>query len=279
MHCLELLASLPPPRGEPLVVSITGGGGKTSLLFALAADARRIGSTVLVTTTTRIYDPRAEQRSFDAFQIDERWATPSSQTAALPRPDEAGLPAGGTAETGFVCVAGAGVAAGAGTDHGKLVAVDPVLIDAAKGWGLILVEADGARHRPLKAPADHEPVIPASSGVVIAVMGLDCLGKPLDDAIAFRPELVARATGLPLGSRIEPRLLAALAAAESGCFKGAPAGAYRVLVLNKLDLAGQAAAQSAAELVLESGAADLVALATLSAEDPGQRIAVILKRS
>jgi len=279
MHCLELLDSLSPVHGEPLVVSITGGGGKTSLLFALAADARRNGYTVLVTTTTRIYDPRAEHRAFDAFHVDERWAAPSSGTSILLRPDEAGFPDGCTAATGFVCVVGAGVSTGTGRDSGKLVAVDPVLIDAAKGWNLILVEADGARHRPLKAPADHEPVIPASSTMVIAVIGLDCLGKPLDDAVAFRPELVARVAGLPLGGSIEPRHLAALAAAENGCFKGAPTGAHRVLVLNKLDLAGQVASMAAAELVLESGAADLVALATLSAENPGQRIAVLLKRT
>jgi len=278
MHCLELLSSRPPNSHEPLVVSIVGGGGKTSLLFALASDAHRAGASVLVTTTTRIHDPRAEKRSFTAFRIDESWAAPSSGTAALPRPDEAGRSAGGKAATGFVCLVGAGIGAGAGADTGKLISVDPVLIDAATGWNLILVEADGARHKPLKAPADHEPVIPASSQVVIAVIGLDCLGKPLDDAIAFRPELVSCATGLASGGIIEPRHLAALASAEAGCFKGAPPGASRVLVLNKLDRADRSAAREAAEAALGSGSVDLVALATLIEGDPGQRIEVLLKR-
>lgn len=272
MHCLDLLEDGLLLNGGPLVVSIVGGGGKTSLLFALASDARRNGSTVLVATTTRIYDPRDERRSLDAFCLDGAWAAPASLEAGLPRPEQAGLTAGGAAAAGFICVAGAGV------DSGKLLAVDPVLVDAADGWNLILVEADGARHLPLKAPADHEPVIPASSKVVIAVIGLDCLGKPLDDSIAFRPELVARAAGLAPGGMIEPRHLAALASAESGCFKGTPPGALRILVLNKLDTVDRAVAGSAASAAIASGAADLVALAGMDEREPGKRISEILKR-
>jgi probable selenium-dependent hydroxylase accessory protein YqeC len=263
--------------GKSLVVAIVGGGGKTSLLFALASDARQNGSTVLVTTTTRMYDPRDEQRSFDAFQTDEDWAEPSCGITALPSPEEAGVPDDGRVENGFVCVVGGGIEALAGARSGKLIAVDPELIDAATGWDLILVEADGARHLPLKAPADHEPVLPASSQVVIAVIGLDCLGKPLDDSIAFRPDLVASATGLAPGGILEPRHLAALASAKAGCFKGAPTGAARVLVLNKLDTVDPAVAKALATAVLASGAADLVALTTLGEEDPSQKMALLLK--
>ena len=290
MRSLELLTSRSATHDVPLVVSIVGGGGKTTLLFALASDARRNGATVLVTTTTRIYDPRDEGRTFDAFLANEAWVIQPHhvQTTGihLPSPAEAGFPAVANGTDGFICVVGAGIETVAGLEPGsvtganpgKLVAVVPALIDAAAGWDLILVEADGARHLPLKAPAEHEPVVPASSRVVIAVIGLDCLGKPLDASIAFRPELVARATGLEPGGIIETRHLVALASAEAGCFKGTPAGAFRVLLLNKLDLADQAVARAVAAAVLESGAADLVALGTLNVDSSDQRIAVLLKR-
>lgn len=271
MRCIELLTTM--PRDKPLVISLVGGGGKTSLLFALAMDARQNGSTVLVTTTTRIYDPRKEQRFFDSIQIEKRWAVPASGVVPLPRPDTVGYAGDGHKAVGFICVAGSDVVAG------KLQALDPALIDAATGWNLMLVEADGARHKPLKAPADHEPVIPVSCEVVIAIIGLDCIGKPLDDAIAFRPELVARATGLALGSIIEPQHLVALALADVGCFKGARPGVTKVLVLNKLDTVDLSVARVLAENMIERGVADLVALATLSKDDPDQRIAVIIRRN
>ncbi|OHD28095.1 MAG: hypothetical protein A2Y38_00830 [Spirochaetes bacterium GWB1_59_5] len=280
MRSLDLLASGLAAGDKPLVVSIVGGGGKTSLLFALASDAAESGFQVLVTTTTRIYDPLDEGRAFDAFRLDEAWAPSTNPIASfsspvtrvLPLPNETVSSAGRRHEEGFVCVLASGV------DSGKLKGIDPALIDAATGWSLILVEADGARHLPLKAPADHEPVIPASSRVVIAVIGLDCLGRPLDDAIAFRPELVARAAGLAMGSIIEPHHLAALASNEAGCFKGTPAGALRVFVLNKLDLTDYDTALTSARAVLDCGSADLVALASLRNLDPTRRIPVLMQR-
>ncbi|MGL5542642.1 MAG: hypothetical protein ACRDB2_04840, partial [Fusobacteriaceae bacterium] len=45
-------------RGD--VVSFTGGGGKTSLIFLLAEELSRKGR-VLITTTTKIYIPSEEE--------------------------------------------------------------------------------------------------------------------------------------------------------------------------------------------------------------------------
>ena len=44
--------------------------------------------------------------------------------------------------------------------------------------GVVIAEADGARLRPLKAPAEHEPVIPPAADAVVAVAGLDSVGAP-----------------------------------------------------------------------------------------------------
>ncbi len=259
MRPLEACNTIAPRNRS---ISIIGGGGKTSLLFALASDGRATGAAVLVTTTTRIYDPRDEHRRFDVFLADPSWATdasrlPSARTVRA----TAGMPGG------LVAIAGSGIEAG------KLVAVHPAVVDTCPAdWGLVLVEADGARHLPIKAPAAHEPVIPAGSGLVCAVIGMDCLGAPLDDAHAFRPELIADATGLALGHRIDAGMIAALSAAPPGCFKGSPEGAIRMLMLNKADLVSTEAARLVAAAVLETGAVDAVVIANLESDVSDRRI-------
>ena len=223
MNCLSLVSGAPRAPGGTLVVSIVGGGGKTSLLFALAADASNEGLSTLVTTTTRIFDPRGEDRSYDELILDAGWAVGARDSRPLPTGDAWRRP--GQSAPGPVIVAAAGV------DGGKLSSVDPARVDEARGWDLIAIEADGARRLPLKAPAGHEPVVPARSGAVLAVIGLDCLGRRLDDTIAFRPELVAAAAGMNVGDVIAPRHLVSLASSPVGCFKSAPPGASRVVVL------------------------------------------------
>ena len=63
----------------------------------------------------------------------------------------------------------------------KLKGVDPVIVDPMRSLAdCVLVEADGARSRSLKAPADHEPVIPEFTTLTIVVVGLDVLDQRLD---------------------------------------------------------------------------------------------------
>jgi molybdenum cofactor cytidylyltransferase len=67
-----------------------------------------------------------------------------------------------------------------------------------------LVEADGSRQRPLKAPGKHEPPIPSFAETVLVVAGLSGLGKPLDDENVHRPEIFGRLSGLQLGELVHP---------------------------------------------------------------------------
>src|SRR4029078_5661984 len=73
----------------------------------------------------------------------------------------------------------------------KLEGIAPARVDVlAPLADLVLVEADGARARPLKVPAPHEPVIPASTTLVVVVCALDALGQPLDEDRVHRVALV-----------------------------------------------------------------------------------------
>jgi probable selenium-dependent hydroxylase accessory protein YqeC len=54
----------------------------------------------------------------------------------------------------------------------------------------ILIEADGSKQLPIKAWADHEPVLPTCTSMVLILAGLSCLEKPLS-AACHRPHLAA----------------------------------------------------------------------------------------
>ncbi len=65
-------------------------------------------------------------------------------------------------------------------EQDKVQGVLPEFLDriaAQPAVDVVIVEADGSRRLPFKAPAQHEPVIPTSTTVLMPVVGLDVLGK------------------------------------------------------------------------------------------------------
>jgi probable selenium-dependent hydroxylase accessory protein YqeC len=116
----------------------------------------------------------------------------------------------------------------------------------------LIVEADGAAGRPVKAPAEHEPVIPSSATVVVSVAGLEAMGKPVDEETVFRPDRFEQVTGLSRGDRITPEALARLYSSPDGLFRGSPFTARQVAFLNKCDLlADEGMALQLACLIIE----------------------------
>jgi probable selenium-dependent hydroxylase accessory protein YqeC len=97
-----------------------------------------------------------------------------------------------------------------------------------------VMECDGARVRPFKAPADHEPVIPPFADAVIAVAGADCFGKSIGE-ICHRPERVAALLGTDLDHLITPADVARVLASPAGGRKSVPAGAAFRCAVNKAD--------------------------------------------
>jgi molybdenum cofactor cytidylyltransferase len=131
----------------------------------------------------------------------------------------------------------------------------------------LLLEGDGSRRRPLKAPAAHEPVIPAWVDVVVVVAGLAGLGQPLNPPWVHRPELFSALSGLATGEPLTVDALAAVLAHPSGGLKAIPVGARRVALLNQADdPPRQAAAQRLAGQLL--GAYHSVLAAALAPPPP-----------
>lgn len=106
----------------------------------------------------------------------------------------------------------------------------------------IALEADGSRRLPIKAPAEHEPVIPDWVEQVIVVAGLSVIGKPLNHQWVHRPEIFSHLSGLALGDEVTPEALVAVLGSQSGGLKGIPDHARRILLLNQALSAEQQAA-------------------------------------
>lgn len=219
-----LLTALGIGRGD--VVSVVGAGGKTTLVYRLAAEARSAGWRVLVTTTTHM--GTLAEATTGPVLVEAESAIEADLARAL-------------ATEGRATVVGRRVR------PDKLEGLAPERIDAlVAAADLVLVEADGARGRSLKVPAPHEPVIPASTTLVIVVAALDVLGRPLDAATVHRLDLVCAATGAPEGALVGPALLAAALVHPSSYPSRIRAGVRSGVFLNKAD--DEAAIGAAAEV-------------------------------
>ena len=167
------------------IVSLIGGGGKTTLLYAMAAHCARKGWRVLVTTTTHIRQP------------DACYAPDDAALAALWQAD---------------CYA----VIGTPTESGKLTLPPQQLLCLLAQADAVFIEADGAKHYPCKLPAAHEPVLLPQSDIVLAVAGLSALGKSLRESCfryeTIRPQFFAAAPDAPL----TPAMLAQLLASAQG---------------------------------------------------------------
>ena len=203
------------PRG---VLSLTGGGGKTSLMFHLAQQLSRSGKKVLTTTTTKIFYPTAEQN--ESVLVDTDPESILQQVRAQHH-------------TNHITAASELLADGSKLKGFSSEAID--LFEKSGCFDWILVEADGSARRPLKAPAEHEPVIPAISSVLVAVAGLEVLDRPLSEEIVFRSSLAGVLMGISAGESITESALVNLFNHPLGAFKGAPDQARRFLFLNKAD--------------------------------------------
>jgi probable selenium-dependent hydroxylase accessory protein YqeC len=124
-------------------------------------------------------------------------------------------------------------------ESGKLCGFQPEIIGELWNAGLfqwIIVEADGAAGKPLKAPAAHEPVIPAYTTRLVGMVGLNGVGQPLTERLVFRHEHFARLTGLRLGSNVSDSAIADVLVRDDGLFKGFCPEVTRIAFFNQADV-------------------------------------------
>jgi len=233
------------------VVALVGGGGKTTAMFRLAREIVEKGELALTTTTTRIF---AAQIALAPAHVAATDATCESVWVALDAHRH-------------LLVIGATDAA-----TGRAGGVSLELFGRLRAWCprvCLLNEADGSRMRPFKAPAEHEPVIPVETTVVILVVGADVCGKPLDATHVHRPELVSALSGAPLGKPVTPEIVSRVLAHPKGGCKNVPAGARVVALINKVEtLVDREPACETAERLLREPEIESVVLATVRGDAP-----------
>ena len=208
-RALRLLPQLEINRG--MTIAFVGVGGKTTAIFQLA---RELPPPVLVTTTTHL----------GAWQVslaDHHIITQNTSNL-----DEHEF-------------------------RGVTLIVDSIQSDRVVGikedilyWLCaytqthhitLLIEADGSRQKSLKAPNEHEPVIPEFTDVVVVIAGLGGLVKPLNEEYIHRPQFFSTLSGLALNELITSDALVRVLTHPNGGLKNIPPRARRIVFLNQAD--------------------------------------------
>lgn len=200
--------------GETPRVAFVGSGGKTTALFQLA---KEYASPVIVTATSRLEIFQAKLADHH-FQFDESLGWDRSMPISL-----------------------SGITLFSGTKSMRSVAglkenpLQEVLSLADKANMPLLIEADGSRRHPLKAPDEHEPPIPKFVDTVVVVAGLSALGKPCTADWVHRPEIYSQRAGLQLGAPISMTAMKNVLCHPHGGLKNIPSHARKIALLNQAD--------------------------------------------
>lgn len=183
---LRALLSLRPRE----TVSLVGAGGKTTFMYTLAHELVACGQRVLTTTTTKIRPPSADDS--ETLWLDAQGLLPVALWRVFRH---------------ITCIAGI-------DNAGKAIGVAPETVDrwhAEQPVSCLIVEADGAREKPLKAPdIGHEPVVPTVTSICVVITGIDAIGRPLVPEYVHRPQIVSRVSGICAGDEVTPATMAAV---------------------------------------------------------------------
>ncbi len=194
--------------GERAHVALVGGGGKTTLLHALGHQLE--GSTIL-TTTTRMGHDQAGGFPVVAPDADPVGRAQEETILVWSRLEEA--------KTSTVKARGVGP-----EDCDRWAS----LVD------YVVVEADGSRQRPFKAPGPMEPVVPITTTHLISVIGADALGRVIADQ-CHRPQRVAALAGCDPYRRLSPAYAATVLLHPNGARRACPERAVFSVVITKVD--------------------------------------------
>ena len=145
---------------EHAFISITGGGGKTTLMTCFASYLRRAGKKVLMTTTTRIRSPFVHDYHADRIFSDDTVLSfvPEGPCAVVYAVED--------------------------SSTGKWGCPPLENLDVLKRiYDVILCESDGSRGLPLKIHTRRDPVVPSFCTYTVSVMGLWGIGHKAREAV------------------------------------------------------------------------------------------------
>jgi probable selenium-dependent hydroxylase accessory protein YqeC len=210
----SLIEALDVPDGA--LVSLVGAGGKTSLMYGLGREAVAAGRAALLTTTTRVLYPAAEQ-GVSVVLGEETEATTREIRDRL----------GGCGP----------VLAGRARLEEKIAGFSPAYVDALhhgeSAW-TVVVECDGAMGGSLKVPREFEPPLAESTDIYVVVVGADCLGGRLDSREVFNPEAVASVAGVEMCAPVDRDVVVRSVVSPGSYLGRKPAAARCCVFINKV---------------------------------------------
>ncbi len=214
------------------------------MMYGLAEELSEQGLRVVVTTTTKIYRP-------DHYTL----STPDSVHS---------LSQGEIRVVGDACAEEPAKLSGIGIHH-------PFSWVTNNICDVVLVEADGAREKPLKAPKPGEPVLPIGCNLVIGVTGWDGLAAPAGPEVIHRWPLFQKLTGQIEGEPVNDFALIRLLNSSKGLFGEVPNTARVCWLINKVeDEYDRAEAQIMCQTALQySHRIDTAVIGALQSSDRG----------
>lgn len=231
------------------VISVVGGGGKTSTIKRLAKELNSLNREVIVTTTTRLAASEGLSFQYKLFTHDlseNKWL----KDGELPGCEL--------------------LLIGSEIEAGKLKGIRPEEVDLVHRLGPqkhVLVEADGAAKKPFKAPASYEPVVPTSSQMVIVMVGAWALGVPVLPEYVHRPQLIAQWAGIGLGDLLTAEVAAKVIMHPESYPKSLPVGAEMAVLINGVDAGNLPDARLLGKLLQKEGV-EKVLLTNVREEPP-----------
>ena len=147
------------------VIAFVGAGGKTALMMKLADELFKSGFKVVISTTTKLgINERPEKSELvvesDANKLISKLHSVQTQNK---------IPV---------------LASGLNEENKRLVGISPTTAGRLASdidVDCLLIEADGARGKVFKIPMAHEPVVPECVNKLCIVLGLDAIGKRINE--------------------------------------------------------------------------------------------------
>lgn len=234
-------------RGD--VIAFIGAGGKTSALIGLGYELLDKNWRILATTTEAI-DEEQLQLMPHIMHYD---ANPENISSAL-------------SEHGFVFLYDS---IRNGKVYGPAIEWTRQLLDTIDS-DVLLIEADAADGRPLKAPLHDEPYIPSEASLVVPIASLSALDQPLDDEHIYNSQAMIDKYGFYEGGNVRSPWIAQVLRDEELGLRGIPDKARIVAFINRTPADGylRGRARLIAKLILQSSRVNGVALGSVRGANP-----------
>ncbi|MGL1957546.1 MAG: selenium cofactor biosynthesis protein YqeC [Colwellia sp.] len=223
----------------PITISIVGAGGKTHLSYWLANFCKQLGHKVCITTTTKMYLP--DKAHYDnIIELNNKTNNDINNAKADIHTPSITFIYKNKLTDKNLNVSSSEPNKSTNKEPSKVKGLSLSEVENIRKsalFSLVIIEADGANHQAIKAPARHEPCTPQCSDIVIAVTGAETIFSKADSNKIHRWPQFSAITHCKEDAKIDKTILKRLLNSPQGMFKGAPSQATKIWLINKCDLA------------------------------------------